>query len=49
MIELGLFKKHFYGKDGLVWWIGQIADEKTWRSNIPGMSTPTNKEHDGFG
>ncbi len=49
MIEQGLFKKHFYGKDGLVWWIGQIADEKTWRTNIPGMSTPTNKEHDGFG
>ena len=49
MLEQGLFKKHFYGRDGLVWWIGQIPDEKTWRTNIPGMSTPSNKEHDGFG
>ena len=49
MIEQGLFKKHFYGRDGLVWWIGQIPDEKTWRTNIPGISTPSNEEHDGFG
>ena len=49
MLEQGLFKKHFYGRDGLVWWIGQIPDEKTWRTNIPGISTPSNEEHDGFG
>ena len=49
MLDQGLFKKHFYGKDGFVWWIGQIPDEKTWRTNIPGMSTASNKEHDGFG
>ena len=48
-MEQGLFKKHFYGRDGLVWWIGQIPDEKTWRTNIPGISTPSNEDHDGFG
>ena len=25
MIEQGLFKKYFVGRDGFYWWIGQIA------------------------
>ena len=33
MIEQGLFKTHFVGKDGFVWWIGQIAPKETWKKN----------------
>ena len=28
-----LFKNHFIGKDGFVWWIGQIVDEEAWNMN----------------
>jgi len=28
------FKTHFVGKDGFIWWIGQIPDEKVWESQI---------------
>ena len=28
------FKTHFVGKDGFVWWIGQIPDEKSWETQI---------------
>ena len=28
------FKTHFVGKDGFIWWIGQIPDEKAWESQI---------------
>lgn len=32
MIEESLLKSNFLGKDGFVWWIGQIADPKVWRN-----------------
>ena len=28
------FKTHFVGKDGFIWWIGQIPDEKSWETQI---------------
>ena len=28
------FKTHFAGKDGFIWWIGQIPDEKVWETQI---------------
>ena len=28
------FKANFIGKDGFVWWVGQVADQKAWQSNI---------------
>ena len=28
------FKSNFVGKDGFIWWIGQIPDEKVWESQI---------------
>ena len=28
------FKTHFVGKDGFIWWIGQIPDEKVWETQI---------------
>jgi len=46
MIEQGLFKRHFVGRDGFIWWIGQIAPAKSWKNNIP--ANPTN-ESPGFG
>lgn len=33
-----LYQTHFVGRDGFIWWIGQIASD-SWRKNIPG-STP---------
>ena len=32
MLDQGMFKNHFVGRDGFVWWIGQIADENTWKA-----------------
>jgi hypothetical protein len=49
MIEQGLFKRHFVGRDGFYWWIGQIAPEETWKNNLPGIPSPTNEAQRGFG
>jgi hypothetical protein len=32
MIEEALLKSNFLGKDGFIWWIGQVADPKVWRN-----------------
>ena len=34
MLENSLFKTHYIGRDGYVWWIGQIAKEEHWIANI---------------
>ena len=50
MIEQGLFKRHFIGRDGFIWWIGQIAND-SWTKNLQG-SKPTNTpvaDQPGFG
>ena len=50
MIEQGLFKRHFVGRDGFIWWIGQIADD-SWTKNLT-ASTASDKSVDdspGFG
>lgn len=47
MLDQGLFKNHFVGRDGFVWWIGQIADENTWKANIPGFPAQTNEPTEG--
>ena len=50
MIDQGLFQKHVVGRDGFIWWIGQVASD-SWRENIPG-STDKNvplSQQDGFG
>ena len=49
MIEQGLFQKHFVGRDGFVWWTGQVVSD-SWKDNIEG-STNKNvpvKDHKGF-
>jgi len=48
MIEQGLFKRHFVGRDGFIWWVGQIASEDQWVANIPGKRTATTSDHKGF-
>lgn len=49
MIEQGLFKRHFVGRDGFIWWIGQIVSEQKWSGNIPARPTKTTSDHAGFG
>jgi len=49
MIEQGLFKRHFVGRDGFIWWIGQIASEKSWKDNIPALPVGSNNDIQGFG
>ena len=51
MIEQGLLKKHFVGRDGFHWWIGQIPDAKVWRENLPATleSNTGSSSYKGFG
>lgn len=47
MIEESLLKSSFIGKDGFVWWIGQVADPKVWRdekSRVDGKLDSNKKE-----
>lgn len=30
MIDESLIKSNFLGRDGFIWWIGQVADQKVW-------------------
>lgn len=48
MIEQGFIKKHYVGRDGFIWWIGQIVDSKVWSANLSGYRTETTNEHRGF-
>lgn len=33
MIEESLLKSNFAGKDGFVWWVGQVASPKVWKND----------------
>ena len=48
MIEQGLIKTHFVGKDGFIWWIGQVVDQTKWAGNLPATPTKTTKQQKGF-
>ena len=48
MLEQGLINRHFLGRDGFIWWIGQIVDRTTWISNLPGSPTRTTEDQKGF-
>ena len=48
MIENGLVKTHFLGRDGFIWWIGQIVDQTQWAANLGGSPTRTTEEQAGF-
>ena len=45
-MDTGQFKTNFIGKDGFIWWIGQIAPEDVWLANF---GTPTEEEPDKWG
>ena len=49
MIDQGLFKKYFVGRDGFYWWIGQIAEESSWVDNKRGIPSTSNRDTPGFG
>ena len=49
MIDQGFFNKHFVGRDGFNWWIGQIPPEESWRENITGKRNKKNTDARGFG
>ena len=48
MLEQGLVKRHFLGRDGFIWWIGQVVDQTQWIGNFPEAPTKTAKEQKGF-
>jgi len=39
---------HFVGRDGFIWWIGQVAPEDTWKDNKTGKPEDSNEDIDGF-
>ena len=50
MIDQGFLKSHFLGRDGFVWWIGQVAPEETWLRNFGlGELEDAASEEAGFG
>jgi|9_EtaG_2_1085328.scaffolds.fasta_scaffold01822_5 hypothetical protein len=50
MIEQGFLKTHFVGRDGFIWWIGQVAPKETWQGNFgSGGETKDSKDIEGFG
>jgi len=48
MLENSLLKTNFIGRDGYVWWIGQIPKQKNWISNIAERPTESNDDFKGF-
>ena len=48
MLEQGLIKRHFLGRDGFIWWIGQVAEQSSWAVNLAGTPTDDTKEQHGF-
>ncbi len=49
MIEESLLKSNFIGKDGFIWWIGQVADPSVWRnenSRIDGKKEKAGEPND---
>ena len=49
MLEQSLYDKRFLGRDGFIWWIGQIPKEGVWKENISGFPAEENTESKGWG
>jgi hypothetical protein len=47
MIEESLLKSNFIGKDGFVWWIGQVAPASVWRNEKSKPDAGENKKGAG--
>ena len=48
MLENSLIKTHYLGRDGYVWWIGQIPKQKNWIANIADRPGESNDDFKGF-
>ena len=48
MINEGLLKDYNIGKDGFIWWLGQVCDSKTWKDNFPCLPVESADELPGF-
>ena len=48
MLEQGLIKTHFLGKDGFIWWIGQVVDKTKWAANLPSTPVGFLRQQKGF-
>ena len=48
MLENSLIKTNFLGRDGYVWWIGQIAKEEHWIANIAERPVNSPEDFKGF-
>ena len=44
MIEESLLKSNFVGKDGFIWWIGQVAPAKVWRNEKSKLDAGKNQK-----
>ena len=47
-LDFGI-KTHSIGRDGYVWWVGQIASEDSWKENKPENPKDSNEDIKGFG
>ena len=48
MINEGLLKDYNIGKDGFIWWLGQVCEAKTWQDNYPCLPVDSQDELPGF-
>jgi hypothetical protein len=48
MLDSGLLSKNFIGRDGFVWWIGQVPDAKFWKGNLPSLPQNSPSDLPGF-
>ena len=46
MIEESLLKSNFLGRDGFIWWIGQVAPASVWRNEKSKIDAGENKRDD---
>jgi hypothetical protein len=48
MLDSGLLSKNFIGRDGFIWWIGQVPDAKSWSGNLPTLPQKNPSDLPGF-
>jgi hypothetical protein len=48
MLDSGLLSKNFIGRDGFIWWIGQVPDAKYWKGNLPSLPQDDPSNLPGF-
>jgi hypothetical protein len=49
MLDNSIIKTHSIGRDGYIWWVGQIASEDSWKENKPDNPKESNEDIRGFG